>query len=265
MKFNNDDFLQPGFCKLYNFDWLEKQRIAGSVAFKSLNLLKNFVVEKTKLSLLEMDNIVENFILSNNCQPTFKGYKGFPATVCMSVNNDLVHGIPTNYILQDGDVVKFDLGVTYEGAIADTAITCIYGGAKEELHELLVKSCYEALIKGIESIEVGKQIGCIGNTIFNIGKKYNFGIITKYGGHGLSWNKPHDEPFISNKSDYFSGIRIQPGMVLAIEPLFVVGNNIETNIKSDKWTVSAQNICAHFEHSIYVHDDKVEIVTLHEN
>lgn len=254
-----------GFFKLKDNDWLERQRVAGKVVAKSLKMLDNFVKEKSKLTTLEMSKLVEEFILSQNCTPTFKNYKSFPESVCISVNKHLVHGIPNNYALQDGDIVKFDLGATFENVIADSAITCIYGEPIKKDHETLVRTAQECLMKGIESIQVGEPIGSIGYAIFKHAQSKGFGVINNYGGHGICNHEdgsgmPHAPPFVANKSRPDEGIRAAPGLVIAIEPLLCIGSP-DTKTHSDGWTVSTDGLNAHVEHSIFIHEDRVEIIT----
>lgn len=264
MKTNTDNIQIGNLCPIHDNSWLEKQRVAGKVAAKTITLLSTLVKEKATKSLLELDKIAEEFIINNGCKPTFKNYKGFPASVCMSVDNEkshaLVHGIPDNYKLQDGDLITFDLGATYEGAIGDTAVTCIYGSPKNEGHIALINDTNEALYKAIESIKVGSKIGVIGNTIYNFLSK-NYSVITNYGGHSCNYDQPHCFPFISNKSSVNEGIRIQPGMTLCIEPMAVIGNSNRTWVGKDGWTVYSDNVSAQFEHTIFIHEDKVEIIT----
>ena len=257
---NNGPFNTNGLFKLKNQDWLEKQRKAGKIAASALILLQQQVEEKTNKSLLELNNLAEQFIIDSGGVPTFKGYKGFPAGVCISVNKQLVHGIPNDYHLQAGDVVSFDLGVTIDGAIADTAITCIFGVPKSDKHIKIIKTTEESLIKGIEAISIGKKLGCIGNAISRHAKSNGFNVINNYGGHGLDWNTPHAPPFVMNKCSADEGFRIQPGLAIAIEPMLVPGS-INTRTANDGWTVMTDDIGAHFEHSIFVHEDHVEIIT----
>lgn len=257
---NREAFSTNGFIKLKNQDWLEKQRIAGRIAANALINLQTQVENKTTRSLIELNESAEKLIAEAGGIPTFKGYKGFPAGVCISVNRQLVHGIPTDYKLRDGDLVSFDLGVTIEGAIADTAITCIYGQPKSEKHVTLVKATEESLMRGIEAIAVGKQLGVIGNAISRCAKNYGLSVITKYGGHGLDWDHPHAPPFVENKSESNVGPRIQVGLSIAIEPMLLTGST-DTHVSDDGWTVMTNEIGAHFEHSIYVHEDRVEIIT----
>jgi methionyl aminopeptidase len=259
-----------GFFTLKNEDWLHKQRIAGKVAASALMILENKVKSKTTLSLLELNSMAEEYIQDHKCIPTFKNYKGhgltlFPAGVCISVNKQLVHGIPTNYYLQEGDVVSFDLGATYEGAIADTALTCIYGEPKKQDHVKLIKATEEALMKGIQAISVGKKLGSIGHAIFRSAKGNGFNVITQYGGHGIDISSdgsgiPHAPPFVANKDDPETGFRMQPGLVLAIEPMLIIGST-ETHLHGDGWTVCGMGISAHFEHTVFLHEDHVEIIT----
>ncbi len=257
---NNKSLAANGLFKLKNQDWLEKQRIAGKFTAGALMLLEQESKKGTTKTMIELSALAEEFILDNGCTPTFKGYKDFPAAVCISVNNQLVHGIPTDYKLQDGDVVKFDLGATYKGAIADSALTCIFGQPKSLMHVKLVAACYESLMKGIEAVSIGKHLGVIGHAIHKSVKGNGFGVITTYGGHGLDWNRPHSPPFVENRADPEIGFRIQPGLAIAIEPM-VVPNDITTFVEEDGWTVSTKDIGTHFEHSIYVHEDNIEILT----
>lgn len=269
MKPSKDHLKNNEFIKLKDKDWLDKQRVSGKVTADTLSMLENHVKDKSKLSLLELDKIAENYILSQKCIPTFLGYNGFPNACCISVNNQLVHGIPTDYVLQDGDVVTFDLGATFEGVISDSALTCIYGEPKKQEHVKMVNACEEALFKGLSAIKVGSHLGVIGNAIYRSAKGNGFNVIENYGGHGIDISDsgegiPHAAPFVGNKASPDEGIRIQPGLTIAIEPLLCFGST-STRVSSDGWTVVMDGVCVHTEHSIYVHQDHVEILTWREN
>ena len=255
-----NEFASNMFVSFKDDKWLANQRIAGRIASDALLLLQHAVEEKSTRSLLDLNQIAEDFIANAGGSCTFKGYKGFPAGVCISVNKQLVHGIPTNYQLQEGDIVSFDLGVTINGAIADTAITCFYGQPKSDQHVRLVKATEEALMQGIKAIQVGKRLGCIGEAIYKVVRSSGFSVVTNYGGHGLDWDTPHASPFVENKSDASKGMRIQPGLAIAIEPMLVIGP-ATTTTGSDGWTISTPDIGAHHEHSVFVHEDHVEIIT----
>lgn len=261
MRINSKNaFAGNGLFKLKNQDWLDKQRVAGKIVAGTLSFLQQRVLDKTTQTLQQLNDEAEDLIIKSGAVPTFKGYKGFPAGVCISVNKQLVHGIPSDYKLQEGDVVSFDLGATVDGAIADSALTCIYGQPKSDLHIQLIKATEESLMKGIEAIAVGKRLGVIGHAISKCAKGYGFGIVSNYGGHGLDWNTPHAPPFVSNKGNPDEGIRIQSGLAIAIEPMLTLGST-ETKTLSDGWTVVTDGIGVHVEHSVFVHDDHVEIIT----
>lgn len=255
-----NEFANNMLVSLKDDKWLAHQRIAGRIASDALIFLEKQVSEKTTKSLLELNSEAEKLITDAGGICTFKNYKGFPAGVCISVNKQLVHGIPTDYKLQEGDLVSFDLGVTIEGAIADTAITCIYGDPKSEKHIHLIKATEEALMSGISAIQVGRRLGCIGSAIYQVVKNNGFSVINNYGGHGLDWDIPHAAPFVANRAMETEGIRIQTGLAIAIEPMLVIGSP-STTTGIDGWTVSTLDIGAHFEHSIFVHEDYVEIIT----
>lgn len=253
-------FTENSLVRLKDKNWLEKQRVAGRIAAETLLLLEGFIKGKTFHSMIALNEVAEHYITKNGGTPTFKGYKGFPAGVCISINKEMVHGIPKDIVLDDGDIVSFDLGVTYQGAIADTAITCIFGTPKSDRHVTMVKTTEECLMKGIEAIGVGKQLGVIGEAISRHAKHTGFGVINNYGGHGLEWDVPHAPPFVENKSSHDKGIRIQPGLAIAIEPMLVLGSTTTTTL-DDGWTVVTPDLSAHFEHSVFVHEDHVEIIT----
>ena len=254
--FNNNSLV-----RLKDNDWLEKQRVAGKIAAEALLLLQDAILSGETFTTLELNNMAERQIAKQGGLPTFKGYKGFPAGVCVSVNKEMVHGIPKDYIIRDGDIVSFDLGVTIEGAIADTAITCIYGEPKSEKHVQLVKDTEEALMQGIRAIKVGDRLGVIGQAIYKYAHSLGYGVINNYGGHGLDWDIPHASPFVENKSDATRGIRIQPGLCVAIEPMLTLGSTITTTA-DDGWAVVTPDLSAHFEHSVFVHENgNVEIIT----
>lgn len=275
MKKNNNNI--GSFIKLHDEEFLNNQRIAGKVVADTLTLLENEVKNKTKLSLIELNKLGEEFIYSHDgCTPTFKGYRSFPNGICISVKSNslkeyqLVHGIAIDYVLQEGDLVSFDLGATYKEAIADSAITCIYGAPNSDQDIEIVDVCNNALYEGIKAVSIGKQVGVIGNAINKyITSKSNFKVITNYGGHGISIDNdgkgvPHAPPFIANKAKINEGIRICAGMSLAIEPLICV-KDPETKVLSDNWTVITPfGMNAHFEHTIFVHNDSVEIITWRE-
>jgi methionyl aminopeptidase len=253
---------------LHSQEFFDKQKIAGNCVAECLEFFQNLLKQNIKINLLDIELECQKIIQRHNCSPTFYKYKGFPGKVCLSVNNELVHGIPKDYILQNGDVVKLDLGATFEGAIADAAKTSIYGEAKK-YHIELMNLCEQSLNKAIESIKTGNRIGSIGFAIEKCVKdsKLPCSLITNYGGHFLSLKYendqigiPHASPFISNSGRKDQGVRFQSGMTFAIEPMICIGNG-KTKTLSDNWTVITEGIGFHFEDTIQIHENKIEIIT----
>lgn len=250
------------FIKLKDSSWFERQKIAGRTVARCLSLAREMIQTQDNLSLKEIERACLDVMNKQDCTPTFLNYKNsFPGAICTSVNKQLVHGIPTDYQIQDGDVVKVDLGCTYKGAIGDAAITVIKGTPKSPKHIELSLTCQRALEKAIQAVAIGKQLGIIGYAIHHATKSTGFGLITNYGGHGLDENKPHAQPFVYNKSQPNVGVRIQPGMTLAIEPMLVLGSP-ETRVLNDGWTVVTPEIGVHFEHTIFVSEDQIHIMTM---
>ena len=243
--------------------WFERQKVAGKCVAAVLKSSEEIIAAKPQnLSLKDLESNAIKIIKEHGCSATFLGYKNFPSAICVSVNKHVVHGIVTDYILQDGDVISVDLGATYEGAIGDAAKTFIYGDPKSQRIVEMLSTCEKALEIGIGAIKQGNRLGAIGNAIHKYCKDKGFGLIDKYGGHGINYNKPHAAPFVSNKSNPNEGPRFCPGMSLAIEPMLVLNGNTKTNVLNDHWTVEASDIACHFEHSIFIDKDfKVHIMT----
>jgi len=262
---NKDRFAENQFIVLKDDKWLERQRYAGSVVAKCLYQARQMIEQKTpNLSLKDIEHECVKIIKDKDCYPTFLNYKGFPGAICASVNKQLVHGIPSNYKLKNGDIVKIDIGATFEGAIGDAAITVIYGDPILSKHTEMIEVCKKSLYLAISSIEVGKRLGIIGETIDKYVKSSGFKLIASYGGHGISYNTPHAQPFVSNRANKDSGVRIQPGMSITIEPMVTIGSD-KTKVERDGWTVTTKDVSSHFEHSLFIREDSVEILTKLEN
>lgn len=264
-----NNFSTNTFVKLKNEAWFQKQKQAGACVATILKLCKELVDQHLPNTTLEsFQFILDTVMIGYECTPTFHNYKGFPRKLCISINEELVHGVYDPFrILKDGDVIKFDLGATFEEAIADAAITCIYGEPRAQEHVRLIKATQDALYAGINAIAVGRHLGVIGNAIYKSVKDTGFGLINNYGGHGIDGivdgkNVPHAPPFVANKSEPNEGIRIQPGLAIAIEPMCIIGRDVTTTVsKLDNWTVSTPGISSHFEHSIFIKEDKIHIMT----
>lgn len=257
----NNKFINNSLIHLYDHISLVKQKIAGRCVASILKECGKLITNNTpNLSLKDLEQLTYLYTKNMDCTPTFLNYHGFPGAACISVNKQLVHGIPSDYILQDGDVVSVDVGATYEGKIADAARTWIYGEPKSKEHVRLLNTCKNALKSAIKNIAVGKQLGTIGYTIHNETKNSNFSLILNYGGHGIQDNIAHAEPFIANKSGQFDGPRFQIGMVMAIEPMLCIGE-AKTKTLNDGWTVVTPDIGCHFEDTVVLMEDGVHIIT----
>lgn len=240
--------------------WMKRQAVAGKAVSLALTSFCQRIKSKTKTSLKDIEQDSIEILKSLDCTPTFFNYKGFPGAVCLSVNKQLVHGIPTDYILQDGDVVSLDLGATFEGAIADAAFTCIYGNAKSQQHREVIILCQKSLNAGIKAVEMGRRFGAIGSSIFKTVRDSGFALVDQYGGHGIDYNSPHAAPFVSNKAHANEGARFQPYMSFAIEPMLVIGSSSVTKVLPDKWTVESKDIGSHFEHSVCINAEGVPVI-----
>lgn len=219
---------------------------------------------KEGVSTLELDKIAEQFILDNGAKPAFKGYRKensiFDYTLCISVNEQVVHGIPGKYVLKNGDIVSIDCGVVKNGFYGDSAYTFPVGEISKEANQLLAVT-KESLYKGIENATAGKRIGDISNAVESYVNNYGFGIVRELVGHGIGRNL-HEAPEVPNYGRRGSGIQLEDGLVIAIEPMINLGKR-DVEVENDGWTVSTidKKLSAHFEHTVAVRKNKVDILT----
>lgn len=238
---------------------IERIRAAGKIAADTLTMLAEHAVPG--VSTAELDSLAEEFIRSHGAIPACKGYRGFPSSVCISVNEGVVHGIPSpQIILRDGDIVSLDLVVEKDGFMGDTAIT-VPVGAIDEKKERLLRATEEALYVGINAAVVGAHVGDIGYAIQEFIKPYGYGIIQEYTGHGIG-TEMHAEPNVPNYGKPGTGDVLDPGMILCIEPMINLGRRYVRTLK-DGWTVVTKDRqpSAHFEHTIAVTADGPLILT----
>lgn len=218
---------------------------------------------KEGVSTLELDKRAEEFILDNNAKPSFKNYNGFPYSLCISVNSTVVHGMPSDYILKDGDVISVDCGVYHKGFHSDCAYTHAIGNVSEEVKKLLTVT-EESLYKGIENATVGSRLGDISYAVQQHAENNGYGVVRELVGHGLGRNL-HESPEVPNYGRRGQGIKLQNGLVIAIEPMINLGTR---NIvqEDDGWTIRTRDNkpSAHFEHTVVVRKDKAEILTTFE-
>lgn len=214
-----------------------------------LKELKKYCVPGT--TTYELDQIAESWVKKYNCIPAFKGYRNYPATLCISINEEIVHGIPGEKKLKEGDIVSLDLGVKLDGFYGDAAITVPVGEIDAESQKLL-QVTEEALYKGIEKAYVGNRLSDISHAIQTWVEKHGFSVVRDFVGHGIG-KELHEEPQVPNFGKPGFGPRLKEGMVLALEPMVNMGTH-EVKILSDGWTaVTADGSrSAHFEHSIAI-------------
>ncbi len=212
------------------------------------------------VTTLELDKIAEDFIRSNGALPGFLGYGGFPNTLCVSVNDQVVHGIPSNYALKEGDIVSVDCGVLQNGYYGDSAYTFCVGKVDEKVKKLL-EITKESLSLGIDSAQHGNRIGDIGFAIQQHCQKAGFSVVRKLVGHGVGRNL-HEDPEVPNFGKKGQGVLLKEGMVIAIEPMINMGNR-DVIQEKDGWTIRTidRKPSAHFEHTIAVRKGKAEILS----
>jgi len=212
------------------------------------------------MSMLELDRIADEYIAGHGGIPTSKGYKGFPAALCLSPNSMVVHGIPTGYRAQEGDLISVDLGVTLDGLVADSAITVAVGEITDEAQRLL-DVCQEALAAGIDQARPGNRLSDISHAIQVVVEAAGFGIVRSLVGHGVG-RSYHEDPQIPNYGPPGRGPQLQEGMTLAIEPMITAGSP-EVYVHDDDWSISSvdESLAAHFEHTVAVTADGPLILT----
>ena len=234
-------------------------REAGRVVAVVLTELSQKV--KPGLSTAQLDIWAEEIILKHNAIPTFKGYNGFPACITTSINDELVHGIPSHkVILKEGDIISLDCGATLKGWVGDAAVTVPVGDISDEAKKLL-DITEKALYVGIEQARVGNRSGDISAAIQEFIEKYNYGVVRNYTGHGVGRNM-HEDPQVPNYGKRHRGVPLKKGMTVALEPMVNLGSQ-RTRVLDDNWTVVSEDgkLTAHFEHSIAITNSDPIILT----
>jgi len=238
---------------------LEKMRRAGRIVASTRRRVLAAV--RPGITTEELDAIAEEHIRSNDAVPSFKGYRGFPRSICASVNEELVHGIPGDRALLPGDILSLDFGVIWEGYHGDSAVSVFVGEPASDEAEKLVRVTEEALEAGISQVRDGGRLSDIGNAVQQVVEGAGFGVVREYVGHGIGQSL-HEDPPIPNYGPPGRGPELRPGMALAIEPMVTLGG-WETRVLDDDWTVVTQDgsLCAHFEHTVAITDRGAEIMT----
>ena len=238
---------------------IELMRQAGRIVALAHQEVKNHI--KPGVTTYEIDQIVERVILENDAKPSFKGYGGFPGSACTSVNEQVVHGIPSKeVVLQDGDIISVDIGAYYKGYHGDSAWTYAVGTICEDTKKLLDVT-EQSLYEGLKQAREGNRLSDISHAIQQYAESFGYSIVKEYVGHGLGKNL-HEDPQIPNYGRPGKGIRLKPGMTLSIEPMVNQGRE-EVNVLKDNWTAVTRDgsLSAHFEHSILITEDECVILT----
>lgn len=232
---------------------------------KSNNLVGKTLAEVAKairigITTLELDKIAEDFIRSNGALPGFLGYQGFPNTLCISVNEQVVHGIPSDYALKDGDIVSVDCGTIIDGFYGDSAYTFCVGNVDPKVKKLL-DTTKESLYKGIEQARHGKRLGDIGYAIQQHCQAAGFSVVREMVGHGIGRDM-HEDPEVPNYGKRGQGLQLREGMVIAIEPMINMGNR-GIVFERDGWTIRTidRKPSAHFEHTIAIQKGDADILS----
>ena len=233
-------------------------REAGRIVYETHQYLKPFI--KEGITTKKLDSLAESFIRSKGAIPSCLGYEGYPATLCTSVNEQIVHGIPGPRKLKNGDIITLDICACYKGYHGDSAWTYAVGEINDD-KKYLMEHTENALYEGLAMVKPGNRIGDISNAIEEYAKKYNLGVVKELEGHGVGSNL-HEDPEIPNYGKKGVGPVLKKGMVLAIEPMLTLGSP-DIVILDDNWTIETEDYSpsAHFEHTVVVTDDGYEILT----
>ena len=237
---------------------IELLRAANQIVARTLAEVAKVIAPG--VTTLKLDTIAEEYIRSQGAVPGFKGYGGFPGTLCVSVNENVVHGIPSNYALREGDIVSVDCGAVKDGYNGDSTYTFCVGEVEEEVKRLL-RTTKESLYIGIEHAVEGNRIGDIGHAIQEYCEKRGYGVVREMCGHGVGRNL-HEDPDVPNYGRKGTGPLIKNGMVIAIEPMINMGSK-NIVIERDGWTTRTKDRkpSAHYEHTIAIHHGKPDILS----
>ena len=237
---------------------ISRLRISSLLVGKTLAEVARHI--KPGIQTKKLDEIAEEFIRDSGAVPAFKGYGGFPASLCISINDEVVHGIPGKREIKDGDIVSVDCGATFDGFVGDSAYTFGVGEIGEDLKNLLIRT-KQSLYLGIEKAIAGNRIGDIGSAVQTYTESFGYGVVRDLVGHGIG-RRMHENPEVPNYGKRGTGIMIQEGMVICIEPMINLGRK---NIvqEADGWTIrtSDKKPSAHFEHEIAIGKEKADILS----
>ena len=237
---------------------IELLTIAGHIVYLTHQYLKPYI--KEGITTKELDTLAEEFILSQGATPSFKGYNGFPGSICTSINNQVVHGIPGKTKLKKGDIISIDIGACYKGYHGDSAWSYPVGEVDNNKRYLL-EHTEKALYEGLKQVKPGNRIGDISHAVEEYANKYKLGVVKELVGHGVG-SKLHEEPDVPNYGPKGVGPLLKEGMVIAVEPMLNLGSP-DIYMLDDGWTIETDDYSpsAHFEHTVVVTKDGYKILT----
>lgn len=237
---------------------MESMRKAGKLVAKVLSQLAPMAREGVTVE--ELDRAAEEMTLELGAKPAFKGYQGFKHTLCASVNEQIVHGVPSPRVLKNGDIIGLDFGLVYDGFFGDSAITVAVGEVSQEA-KTLMKVTMDSLYAGIAACRAGNTVRDIGRAVESVVKPHGYGIVREFVGHGIG-RRLHEDPQIPNFEAGASQLKLRPGMTICIEPMVNIGKP-DVKVLSDRWTAVTVDgsLSAHFEHSIAITEGDPEILT----
>ena len=238
---------------------IDKMRASGQLVGRVLQELRAMV--EPGMTTLEVNNAAEKMIQDGGAYPTFKGYNGFPYSICASVNEQVVHGFPSNYELKEGDIFSIDVGVTLDGFVGDTAATIPIGKVRDDRLRL-IRVTEECLERAIDQCRIGKHLGDIGWAVQSHAEAHDYSVVRDYVGHGIG-RRMHEDPQIPNYGKPGKGAKIKKGYVFAVEPMVNMGSHFTKTLK-DGWTVVTLDAqpSAHAEHTIAITEEGPEVLTL---
>ncbi len=244
---------------LKNRSELELMRIAGRISAQALQVGGEAV--KPGVTTAQIDKAIHRFITSQNASPSFLGYGGFPASACISINDEVIHGIPGSRVVQEGDIVSIDVGASYQGFHGDNAATFGAGKISPEAQALL-DATRESLNRGIAAATSGNRIGDISHAVQSYVEQFGYSVVREYVGHGIG-KKMHESPEVPNYGSPGRGTRLVAGMTLAIEPMINISAP-QVKVLPDGWTVLTKDgsLSAHFEHTVLITDNGPVILTM---
>lgn len=237
---------------------IELMRVAGEIVGDTHKYLQPYL--KPGITTKKIDSLARDYILSRNATPSCYHYQGYPANICISINEEVVHGIASNRRLKDGDIVTLDICACYKGYHGDSAWTYAVGNISED-KKYLMEHTEKALYEGLSEVKAGNHVGDIGYAVEQYAKKHNLGVVKELCGHGVG-NNLHEDPDVPNYGKKNTGPLLKEGMVIAVEPMLNLGT-ADVYLLDDDWTVITQDNqpSAHFEHTVLVTKDGYEIMT----